>query len=173
MNLIKVILVAAAILAIAGIFLPQEYSVSKELVMPASVNEIHQRVENMDTWERWTAWDEAVPPAGSSKANMESGIGSGKYLSGSSGSGWFVITNSSAIDGFEYVVYYDDGDKAIANVTFIDLGGETKVTWTVKGKVTNPPVLAPYLAFIKGFILKLSLRQNLENLKKGLTQADS
>jgi len=172
MHLIKIILVAAAILAIAGIFLPQDYSVTRELEIPASVDEIHQRVENMDGWERWTAWDEAVPPAGSSKAKMVSGIGSGKYFTGTTGSGWFVITNSSAVDGFEYAVYYDDGDKEMANVMFFDLGGETRVTWTVKGKVTKPPVLAPYLALIKGFTLKLALRQNLENLKKSLTQAD-
>ena len=79
--------------------------------MQTSVAEIHQLVEDMGTWDRWTIWDEAVPPAGSRKANMESGVGSGKYFSGTSGSGWFVITNSSAVDGFEYVVYSDEGDR--------------------------------------------------------------
>jgi len=111
MKLIKIILVVAAILAIVGIFLPKEYSVSREMVMQTSVAEIHQLVEDMGTWDRWTIWDEAVPPAGSRKANMESGVGSGKYFSGTSGSGWFVITNSSAVDGFEYVVYSDEGDR--------------------------------------------------------------
>ena len=173
MKLLKILIILAAIVAIAGIFLPQEYSVSKEQVIPASVNEIHQRVEDMDSWDRWTTWDEAVPPAGTSKANMESGVGSGKYLSGTSGSGWFVITNSSVVDGFEYAVYSDNGDKAIAIVTYLDLGGETKVTWTVKGKVTQPPVVAPYIALSKEFIIGSSINQNLKNLKKKYTQADN
>ena len=172
MNLIKIFLLAAVILAIAGIFLPQEYAVSRDLVIPASVEEIQYRVEDMDTWNRWTVWDETAPPAGSQKAHMESGVGSGKYLTGASGTGWFVITSTSAVDGFEYAVYSDDGDKAIANVTFLDLGGETKVTWKVSGSVKKPPVLAPYIAFSKEFILGSSLSQNLKNLKKKLTQAD-
>ncbi|MCK5359512.1 MAG: SRPBCC family protein [Gammaproteobacteria bacterium] len=172
MSFIKIIILAAIILAIGGIFLPQEYTVSRELVMQASAEEVHHLVEDMDSWDRWAAWDEAVPPAGSQKANMESGIGSGKYLKGASGSGWFVITNNSVVDGFEYAVYSDNGDKATANVTFLDLGGETKVTWTVRGSVKKPPVIAPYIALSKEFVLGSSLSQNLKNLKKKLTQAD-
>jgi hypothetical protein len=173
MKIIKILIVVTVILAIAGIFLPQEYTVSKEMVIPASVDEIHNRVEDMDSWERWTTWDEAVPPAGSSKANMESGVGSGKYLSGTSGSGWFVITNSSVVDGFEYAVYSDNGDKALAIVTYLDIGGATRVTWTVKGKITQPPVVAPYIALSKEFIIGSSINQNLKNLKKKYTKADN
>lgn len=166
--MLKILILAAAIIAIAGIFMPQEYSVSEDLVIHASATEIHQKVESLDGWKRWTVWDEAVPPAGSNRAGMESGTGSGKYLSGPSGSGWFVIKNNSVVDGFEYTVYSDDGDSAVGNVTFLDLGGETKVTWTVKSKVTSPPVLAPYIALIKKFVIASSLRQNLENLNKNL-----
>jgi hypothetical protein len=168
----KVIIVIAVVLAILGIFLPQKYSVSRELVMQAPVADIHQRVVDMDGWDRWASWDETQPPAGSSLADFESGIGSGKYLTGTSGSGWFVITGNSVVDGFEYTVYSDNGDKAKANVTFLDLGGDTRVTWTVKGKVTKPPVLAPYIAMSKEFLIGSSLSQNLKNLKKNLTQAD-
>ena len=172
MKLLKILIVAAIILVVAGVFLPQGYIVSRELVIKAPVDEIHQRVEDINGWERWTVWDEAEPPAGSRKGGMESGAGSGKYFSGTSGSGWFVITNSSVTDGFEYAVYYDSGDKATAIVTFLDLDGETRVTWTVKGIVKSPPVLAPYIALSKEFVLGSSLSQNLKNLKKKFTQAD-
>ena len=172
MKTIKMLLVVAAILAIAGIFMPQDYNVSRALVITAPLTAIQGHVEDMDNWNRWTVWDEVPPPAGGQLARMESGVGSGKYLSGNSGSGWFVVTHASEIDGFEYTVHSDTGDKALALVTFVDQGGSTKVEWTVKGNVSKPPVLAPYLALIKKFVLGSSLKQNLKNLKKMVEQED-
>jgi hypothetical protein len=172
MKTIKILIVVAVILAIAGIFMPQDYSVNRTLVISAPIAAVQGHVEDMDNWDRWTVWDEAVPPAGVQLAQMESGVGSGKYLSGISGSGWFVITYTSAIEGFEYTFYSDAGDKALSLVTFVDQGGSVKVDWTVKGKVTKPPVLAPYLAIIKKFALGYSLNQNLKNLKTLVEQED-
>lgn len=172
MKTIKMFLVLAVILAIAGIFMPQNYSVSRTLSISAPLDAVQGHVEDMDNWNRWTVWDEVQAPAGAKPARMESGIGSGKYLSGNSGSGWFVVTHTSEIDGFEYTVYSDKGDKAIALVTFVDQGGSIKVDWTVKGNVSKPPVLAPYLALIKKFVLGSSLNQNLKNLKKMVEQED-
>ena len=88
MKTIKLLLVVAAILAIAGIFMPQDYNVSRTLVITAPLAAVQGHVEDMDNWNRWTVWDEVPPPAGGQLARMESGVGSGKYLSGNSGSGW-------------------------------------------------------------------------------------
>ena len=164
MQIIKVIIVLAVIVAIGGIFIPKDYSVSKELVINAPLNTVHQQVEEMDGWYRWTVWKEDTPPAGENPAQMESGIGSGAYFSGNAGSGWFIITSSSAIDGFEYTIISDSGDKAKAIITFSDVGGSTKVTWTISGIVEQPPVLAPYIALSKEFLVGASLSQNLKNL---------
>ena len=166
------LLAVAVILAIAGIFMPQNYNVSRALVITAPLAAVQGHVEDMDNWSRWTVWDEVQPPAGSQLDRMESGVGSGKYLSGNSGSGWFVVTHTSEIDGFEYTVYSDTGDKAIALVAFVDQGESIKVEWTVKGNVSKPPVLAPYLALFKKFVLSSSLKQNLKNLKKMVEQED-
>ena len=172
MKTIKMLLVVAVILAIAGIFMPQDYKVSETLVIHAPLDAVQGHVEDMDNWGRWTVWDEVQPPAGRQLAHMESGIGSGKYLSGNSGSGWFIVTNTSEIDGFEYTVHSDAGDKALAFVTFVDQGGSIEVNWAVKGNVSKPPVLAPYLALSKEFLLRSSIKQNLKNLKKMVEQED-
>ena len=172
MKTIKLLLVVAAVLAIAGIFMPQDYTLNRTLVIHAPVAAIQGHVEDMDNWGRWTVWDEVTPPAGSNPAQMQSGAGYGKYLSGNSGSGWFIITNTLAADGFEYTVLTDTGDKEIALVTFTDQGGGIKVNWTVKGNVSKPPVLAPYLALSKEFVLGSILNQNLKNLKKMVEQED-
>ncbi|GMR06016.1 MAG: hypothetical protein BMS9Abin25_0597 [Gammaproteobacteria bacterium] len=172
MKTLKILLVVAAILAIVGIFLPHDYKVSRELVMRAPVMAIQQHVADMDNWTKWTVWEETTPPAGKRPPQMESGIGSGLYFSGNAGSGWFVITDNSGVDGFAYVVFSSSGDKSKANVTFTDLGAETKVSWMVAGSVSKPPVLAPYLAISKEFLVGLSLSQNLKNLKKLVEQED-
>lgn len=172
MKTLKILLVLAVILAIAGIFLPQHYTVTRSLVIHAPVTAIHGHVEDMDNWERWTKWQEVTPPAGPQLAEMQSGVGSGKYLSGNSGSGWFVITNNSEVDGFEYSVISDTGDKAAALVRFTDQGGGIKVDWTVTGQVTKPPVVAPYIALSKDFFLGSTLNQNLKNLKTLVEQED-
>jgi len=172
MKTLKILLAVAIILAIAGIFLPQNYKVSRELVIQAPVTAIQKHVADMDNWMRWTIWEEAIPPAGKRPAQMESGIGSGLYFSGNDGSGWFVIKDDSGVDGFEYVVFSSSGDKSIANVTFTDLGAETKISWMVAGSVSKPPVLAPYLAMGKEFLVGSSLSQNLKNLKKLVEQED-
>jgi len=173
MKTLKILLIAAVILAIMGIFLPQQYNVTRSLEMTAPATVIQGHVQDMDTWDRWTVWDEVEPPpAGARPAEMQSGVGSGKYLSGKSGSGWFVITNNSDIDGFEYMVLSDSGDQANAEVIFLDQGGNIKVVWTVRGVVSKPPVVAPYLAIIKSYVLGASINQNLKNLKKLVEQED-
>jgi len=172
MKILKILFVVAAILAIVGIFLPQDYKVSRELVLQAPAPAIQQHVSNMDNWTKWTVWDEAIPPAGNRPAQMESGIGSGLYLSGNAGTGWFVITDDSGVDGFEYIVFSSSGDKSKGNVTFTDLGGKTKVKWVVAGKVSKPPVLSPYVAISMEFLVGSSLSQNLKNLKKLVEQED-
>jgi len=172
MKTLKILLVVVVILAIAGIFLPQKYKVSRDLVIRAPVTAIQKHVADMDNWMRWTVWEEAIPPAGKSPAQMESGTGSGLYLTGNDGSGWFVVTDDSGEDGFEYVVFSSAGDKSKANVTFTDMDGDTKVSWTVAGSVSKPAVLAPYLAMGKEFLVGSSLNQNLKNLKKLVEQED-
>ncbi len=172
MNTLKILIAAAVILAIAGIFLPQEYKVSRELVMRAPVNVIQQHVADMERWVEWTAWDEVPPPVGPRPAQMESGVGSGLYLSGTAGTGWFLISDDSGIDGFEYLVLSGGNEKSKGNVTFTDLGGEVRVNWTVAGRVNRPPVLAPYIAMSKEFLVGSSLSQNLKNLKKQVEYED-
>jgi len=172
MKTLKILFVVAVILAIVGIFLPKDYELSRELVMRSPVKPIQQHVANMDNWTQWTVWEEATPPTDKRPAQMESGVGSGLYFSGNAGTGWFVITDDSGVDGFEYIVFLSSGDKLKANVTFTDLGGKTKVKWKVAGNVSKPPVLAPYLAMSKEFLVGSSINQNLKNLKKLVEQED-
>ena len=172
MKFIKLVLLAAVILAIAGIFMPKSYVIKREIPIAAQADAIQGYIENMDSWERWVTWEEAQPPAGNRPAQMESGVGSGKYFSANSGSAWFVIKSSSAIDGFEYTIHYDTGDKATGLIRLIELGPQTKVEWTVKGSVEGPPVLAPYIVKSKEFLLGSELNQNLKNLKKIIEQEE-
>ena len=166
MQAIKLLVIMAAIIAIAGIFIPQHYSVSRELVINAPVDTVYQEISDMNQWEQWTVWKEGSPPAGVNPAQMESGIGSGIYFSGTSGSGWFVIASNSVIDGFEYRIISDSGDMAQAKIITTDLGAATKVSWSVAGSINNPPVLAPYIAFLKEFLIGSELSQNLKNLNQ-------
>jgi len=166
MQILKVIVLLAVMVAIAGIFIPKDYRVSRDLEINAPLNAVRQQVEDMDGWSRWTVWKEDSPPAGENPAQMESGVGSGAYFTGNAGSGWFIITGSSVVDGFEYTIISDSGDRANALITFTDVGGGTKVTWTITGTVEHPPVLAPYIAFSKEFLVGASLSQNLNNLKQ-------
>ena len=57
MKTIKILIVVAVILAIAGIFLPQDYSVNRTLVISAPIAAVQGHVEDMDNWDRWTVWD--------------------------------------------------------------------------------------------------------------------
>ena len=170
MKIIKIAVLLAAMLAVAGIFIPQNYTVSRDMFIPAPATSIHQYVEDMDRWEKWTAWDEAAPPVGNRPAAMDTGVGSGKYFSGSVYSAWFVISSNSVVDGFEYTVFLDNGDKAKAIVSFLEQGNGTQVKWTVTGSVTKPPLVAPYIALSKELVLGSELSQNLKTLRKKITQ---
>ena len=172
MKFLKIVLFVAVILAIAGIFMPQSYTVKREITIAAQADDIRGYVESMDSWERWVTWDEVQPPAENRPAQMQSGVGSGIYFSANSGSGWFVIKSDSAIDGFEYTTHLDTGNKATGLVRLVELGPETKVEWIVKGSVKSPPVLAPYIAKSKEFLVGSELNQNLKNLKKIIEQEE-
>ena len=172
MKFLKIVLFVAVILAIAGIFMSQSYTVKREITIAASADAIRGYVDSMDSWERWVTWEEVQSPAGNRPAQMQSGVGSGKYFSANSGSGWFVINSNSDIDGFEYTIHQDTGNKATGLVRLVELGPETKVEWTVKGSVKSPPVLAPYIAKSKQFLVGSELNQNLKNLKKIIEQEE-
>jgi len=170
MNILKILVISGVVLAILGIFLPKEYTVSREQVMQATDKAIQVHVSDMENWHRWVVWEETTPPAGLRPAEMQSGIGSGRYYSGNAGSGWFVITGDSGVDGFEYIIFSDSGDKSTAKITYTDMGGKTKVRWVVAGSVTSPPVVAPYIALTKEFFIGSTISQNLKNLKKLVEQ---
>lgn len=172
MNVIKFLVIFAVFFAILGIFLPKDYKLTRELEMRAPVKAIEKHVSNMDNWSKWAVWEEAEAPAGIRPAQMESGIGSGRYFTGNAGSGWFVISDDSTVDGFEYIIFSDSGDKAKANITYTDTGSKIKVRWVIAGSVTKPPVLAPYIALSKEFFVGSTLNQSLKNLKKLVEQED-
>ncbi len=170
MNAIKYLVIFGVILAIVGIFLPKEYEVTRELGMQAPEKAIQTHVSNMDNWSKWAVWEETTPPAGIRPGQMQSGVGSGRYFTGNAGSGWFVITEDSTVDGFEYVIYSDSGDKSKANITYTDMGAKIKVRWVIAGSVTKPPVIAPYITLSKGFFVGSTMNQSLKNLKKLVEQ---
>ena len=170
----KTFLIVIILFVLGGFILPNDYSTSKNLRITAPASDIHSIVESMDTWEQWTVWEQANPPAGlEDPGQMQSGAGSSLYFEGRMLSGWFVIKSSSVSEGFYYDVMAADGSKAKGAVTYLDNGGVTNVNWTMAGNIENPIIIAPYLALLMDFIVGSALNQNLVNLKEQVKRGKS
>lgn len=165
MKLVKYAVLLVILLAIGGLFLPSHYSVSRSLVIPDDSAVIHSYVGNLEEWDEWMPWIKADPSIVMTPGEIEEGVGSGmSWTSRNSGSGNLVITDSADDVGLEYDIEIE-GNKAKGSILYETVDAGTRVTWSMRGNVEKPPVVAPYIALSMDFTMGSMFDQGLRDLR--------
>jgi hypothetical protein len=171
MKLLKPILIALVVLAIAGTiavyFLPNQYSVSNSIEINQRPDVIYAQLYDFNKWGTWDPWMEADPEAkvtieGSPGApghkmswdGKKSGMGSMTLVA--SGANQFVYSQLDFIKPFKA--------QAKDKITLEANGDKTKVTWTNTGGLAFPFGRLFGLSVDK--MLGADQRKGLDKLKK-------
>lgn len=134
------------ILIIVGLFLPNQYTVTRTLIIKAIPSVIHTQVNDLSKWEGWAPWLDEDPSLIIILGEKKSGVGASQTWHGKDGNGSLVFTQSSPEKGIDYDISFEDGMyKCTAFIHYRDLGGSTQVIWTMTGNM-EIPVVGGYFA---------------------------
>ncbi len=164
--LVMLSMVVAALLI--SFFLPKGFAVSRTILVNAPPEAVLPYVASPKKWAEWSAWTPKVKPEFAfSYEGPESGPGARLKLSdgkGGQGSGTLTIQEADPKKGVRYEVTLDNGFAIHGSLEFEAVATGTKVTWTDRGEMPNPPMR--YFNFLMDRMLGSAFEQGLQELKK-------
>lgn len=142
-------LASTAIIFVAiGVLLPNEYVVSRSVVIEAEAEAIHGFVGDLRRWELWGPWYEDDPGLVVAYGKKTNGIGASQSWTGKDGNGSMEITASSPRRGVRYDLAFNDGAyRSRAAIRYHPGESNTRVSWMMRGRM-DTPVLGGYAALL-------------------------
>lgn len=161
-----IVLASAMIVCMAvGLLLPNEYVVSRSVVIEATTEEIHAFVGDLRRWEMWGPWHENDPTLVVTYGAKTSGIGASQSWVGEDGNGSLEITASSPRRGVRYDLAFDDGaHRCRAAIRYHPQAGNTLVSWMIRGRM-DTPILGGYAAWLMEPLVGGLFERGLAKLK--------
>lgn len=164
---LKVIGILIAIVVIVGLFLDNKVNVTREVIIKAQPEYIHQFVNDLNEWPKWTPWLESDPTIKTTTGAITKGVGAKQAWQGESGSGQLTYTQSSPKTGIVYTMTFD-GDPTVytAGMRYEPVSdGTTKVIWFMEGEM-KPIIIGNYFAQMMDMFVGSSFQNGLNKLKK-------
>ncbi len=163
-SLIALLIIIIALFIVIGIFLPNDYTVTKSVVIDATPQNIHPYVNNLKNWPEWSPFVENDPTLKVTLGDNSSGVGAAQSWTGKDGEGSLVITSSSPDKGIIYDMEFNQGQfECQREFIYIPEGKSTKVIWEMTGNV-DTPVLGGYFASKMDSWVGKEFEKGLQNL---------
>ncbi len=160
------LLSATVVFVAIGLVLPNEYVVSRSVVIEAEAEEIHAFVGELRRWETWGPWSEDDPTLVVTYGAKTSGIGANQSWTGKDGKGSLTITASSPRRGVRYDLAFNDGAyRCRAAIRYHAGEGHTFVSWMMRGRL-DTPVLGGYAALLVEPLVGGLFERGLAKLKR-------
>lgn len=139
--MLNIILIALAVLVIglliAAARQPDEFRITRSLLIPVPASAIFPHINNLHKWEAWSPWAKLDPNAKNTFEGPEEGAGSKMSWAGNNkvGVGSMTITESKANESIQFQLDFLKPMKASnkAEFTFQPDGNQTQVTWSMSG----------------------------------------
>lgn len=168
--LMRTLIILLVIFMLGGLMIPDEWSVSRSILIQAKPETIYPYVSDfkkIDLWMKDNAdKDESLKYTYEGPAT---GAGSKQlWMSKKSGSGTFEITQANPKTGIDYDLYVNLGLSQSflqGSIVFTPKADATEVTWTDKGNSKKHFVRRWMSLLMKPLIIK-DLDKDLANLKK-------
>lgn len=154
------------VLVAVGLFLDNEFEVSREISIKASPAEIHLYVNDLNQWGKWSPWQQIDQSVVTTIGKITSGVGASQSWTDSSGGGELVFTESSIDTGIVYdLTFAGDSSVFFSAMNYRVDGANTIVSWTMKGKM-EPIIIGNYFAQIMDVLVGDNFNLGLSNLKR-------
>jgi len=171
MKIFRIVVWLVVLIGFVGLFLPQDYQVTRTITIKASPDKIHHLVADLSQWPRWNPWLELEPSVKVTLGDKLTGVGANQHWTDNSGGGRLSFIASSATTGIIYNIWFSDAKQpAVAHLNYIVLGAEkTKVEWTISGEV-QLPIIGFYLAQAMDLMIGPAFELGLNNLEREINQ---
>ena len=163
---LKVFGVILTIFVVVGLILPNQVEIKREIEINASTDIIHEYVNNLDNWPKWSPWLELDPSIQTTIGDVHQGVGASQSWLGKSGGGNLTFTESSVEKGVLYDMSFD-GDPTVyqAGLSYQEKGSKILVRWTMTGEM-KPIIIGNYFALLMDSLVGDSFVTGLEKLKE-------
>lgn len=169
MKILKILVIAfvgliAALIAIAYT-LPAEYSVSREVTIKASPEQVYSNLLDLRKWADWTVWYQNDPEMTTEYTGVTGNVGSAmEWKSQTQGSGKLTLTKISPNQRLEYTLKFPEFNPSLGKVILTPVGEETKVVWSDDGNLGNNP-LNRWFGLLLDDMIGGDFQAGLNNLK--------
>ena len=182
MKLLKVALLAAVVLAalllIAGLCMPAEWTVERSIVVRGEPAAVHALVGNLEKWPKWMPWIAEDPAMKFSFAGTAGAPGSSlTWKSAKLGDGALTVISSDLASGLRYDLAMAQLDApAHGSITYVETqrvegapafgaaSKATRVTWKDTGRLGSNP-LARLMGPVVESMLGMHFDRGLMNVK--------
>jgi uncharacterized protein YndB with AHSA1/START domain len=162
------IVVALIVLVFAvALMLPNEYAVTRSVVINAPADKIYPLIATPAEWKRWSIWNERDPAMQISFSGPASGAGAAwEWQSKSEGNGGMKFTQVQPNQNLDYEIHFEGMDKPSTGVLKLDAqDGGTKVTWSMQGNAEGKLMMKLFIPFMDKMVGG-DFDAGLKNLKK-------
>ncbi len=149
-----------------GLFLDNEFEVSREISIKASPAEIHLYVDDLNQWGKWSPWQQIDQSVVTTIGKITSGVGASQTWTDNGGGGSLTFTESSYETGIVYdLTFTGDSSVFVSAMNYKVEGENTIVRWTMRGKM-EPIIIGNYFAQIMDALVGDNFELGLSNLKR-------
>lgn len=163
------LLLLLTIIFAVGYWIPTDYVIHKNIVIPKPPSLIHKYVGDLEKWQQWAPWKAEDPNIDITISDRVKGIGASQSWEDAHGGGSLVFTYWSPENGVEYDLFFNGGKyKCKAAIKYQPISdSKTKVNWTAYGDI-NIPIIGGYLAYYMKYSIGSLFKKGLEDLKKNI-----
>lgn len=172
MKILRIIFWFLITVFVAGVFLPQQFSVTKSVIVKGSSSQIHQLTSDLTQWPKWSPWVELDPSVKVTLGDITQGVGASQSWTDDNGGGRLVFLQDHTNKSITYNIWFADSEKpAISTMSYATVNAtQTKIVWTIEGDMQTP-VIGFYLAQLMDMLVGPAFTLGLDNIKQEVERA--
>ncbi len=129
-----VVALVAGVLVVGGVLLPDKIRLERSIEVNAPACNVHELVANQARFNEFSPWAKMDPSAKYEFSGPSYGVGAKQAWKGEkTGEGSMTITESVPCEKVVTALHFVGQGDAMADWTFVESGGKTKVTWGFDG----------------------------------------
>ena len=166
-----------AVLVIAGLVIPSQYSFAQRITIAAPPAAVHALVGHLEKWPEWMPWEQDDPSIITSIGEKTTGVGAKQsWTSSKAGDGEVEFTECDENSGIAYdMTFISKGKRAPAkaSIRYAPAANGTEVTWSMNGDLASmmPPVVRGLMKPVMSVMIGKNFTRGLASLKEKVEAA--
>lgn len=153
---------------VVGLFLSNEFTVSRSIVVEAPPERVYEMVGDLENWPIWGPWKDADEALVVTLGERTTGVGASQSWKGTDGDGRLVFTSADVESGVAFDLFFnEDAFSNTSSITYEQGSGGLVVTWNMAGTVPAP-IVGSFLARMMPGMVSPMFDEGLAKLKSAV-----